>query len=96
MSQPVNAADELPAGPVDRPVGRGHRSPVRERVVLIPMAIRMQDDGGEVVAVLPGWFLPPNTLAKATTEAEAIKALQSAMWNYWGKQPPNAGDQGRR
>lgn len=63
------------------------RSEVRERVVLMPMAIRTQDDNGEVVAVLPGWFLPANTIVTAETEDAAIKALQERMWRHWGVEP---------
>lgn len=63
------------------------RSEVRERVVLMPMAIRTQDDNGKVVAVLPGWFLPANTVVTAESEDAAIQRLQEHMWRHWGIDP---------
>jgi len=68
------------------------RSEVRERVVLMPMAIGTQYDNGKVVAVLPGWFLQANTIVTAETEDDAISALQERMRRHWGvdpTEPPN-------
>jgi hypothetical protein len=71
-----------------------HRSKVKNHVVMIPMAIKVQTEGDHAVALLPGWLLPVGLLATAPTQAEAIHALQEKMMAYWGKnEQPNTGDQ---
>ena len=72
-----------------------HRSEVKNHVVMIPMAIKVQTEGGHAVALLPAWLLPVDLLVTAPTQAEAIHALQEKMRAYWGKteQPNNTDPQ---
>jgi len=60
------------------------RGVVKRVVVMIPMEIKLQQDGERVIAVLPGWLLPINTFVEANSEEEAVMSLQDEMRKYWG------------
>ena len=65
------------------------RSEVVEHVVLMPMKIKTQWEGDELVAVMPAWTLPTNLLVKGRNTQDALDKLELLMRKHWGT-PSNA------
>ena len=61
------------------------RSEVVEHVVLMPMKIKTQWEGGKLVAVMPGWSLPAGGLmVESDRMSDALNKLDRKMREYWG------------
>jgi hypothetical protein len=60
------------------------RSEVFEQVVMMPMKIKTQWEGDELVAVMPAWTLPTNLLVKGRNTKEAVSMLEALMLKHWG------------
>lgn len=63
---------------------------VVEQVVLMPMRIKTQWEDDKLIAVMPGWQLPPAGLVvEGDNMADAMDKLERRMRQYWGE-PSNA------
>ncbi|TVO53821.1 hypothetical protein [Denitromonas halophila] len=72
---------------------RMKRSGIVEHVVLMPMRIHTQWEDGKLVAMMPGWQLPPGRfLVEGDNMEDALNKLESMMRQYWGA--PYAGIRG--
>jgi hypothetical protein len=60
-----------------------HRSKVKNHVVMIPMAIKVQREGEHFVAVLPAWQLPIDNLVTSSSYTMAVEMLQERMRRHW-------------
>ena len=63
------------------------RSEVVDHVVLMPMQIKMQREGGKLIAVMPGWLLPTNLIVEGSDTDDALDKLRQRMRQYWGVEP---------
>ena len=59
---------------------RGH---VEDRVVLMPMMIKTQMEGGAIVAVMPAWQLPTGLIVEGDSLEDALENLASRMREHW-------------
>lgn len=60
------------------------RSDVVEHVVLMPMRIKTQWEGDKLVAVMPGWQLPPaGLIVEGESMVDALDKLDRRMRQYW-------------
>lgn len=71
------------------------RSGVVDHVVLMPMRIKTQWEDGKLIAMMPGWQLPPGRfLVEGDNMEDALNKLEGMMRQYWGE-PSNAELTGR-
>jgi hypothetical protein len=60
-----------------------YRSDVVYRVVMMPMCVKVQREGGKWVACMPGWRLQTSLIVDADDEGDAILKLEQKMREYW-------------
>lgn len=71
-------------GRCHKKTGRAVRGPAKDRVVLMPMMIKTQMEGGIIVAVMPAWQLPTGLTVEGASLEDAVESLASRMREHWG------------
>lgn len=59
------------------------RGEVIEQVSLMPMKIKLQREGDNLVAVMPAWQLPFGLMVERDNYDDALEALRLKMYEYW-------------
>lgn len=61
------------------------RSPVEDRLVLMPMHIKIQREGAAFIAAMPAWMLPVGLFAEGASLEDALEELDVMMREYWSR-----------